>query len=43
MSHRITDADKRRMRDFARTPKYARQPEMLVPDGYEEGEDEHGD
>jgi hypothetical protein len=31
------------MRDFARTPKYERRPEMLVPDEYEEGGDESAD
>jgi len=32
MSHEITDAEWERMREFAGTPKYKRNPRILVPD-----------
>lgn len=32
MSHRITDAELKRMREFATTPKYERSPHLLEPD-----------
>lgn len=36
MNGRITDDEKRRMNQFANTPKYDRDPEMLVPEAGEE-------
>lgn len=39
MSGRITDDEKRRMEEFASTPKYKRGPEMLVPEPGEEREE----
>lgn len=38
MSGFITDRERERMAEFARTPGYERDPEQLVP---EEGEEEH--
>lgn len=32
MESAITEADKRRIEAFVSTPKYKRDPEMLVPD-----------
>jgi len=28
----LTESDRQRMHEFASTPKYAREPEMLLPD-----------
>ena len=39
MHGRITDDDKRRMHEFATTPKYDRDPEMLVPDPQDVGDE----
>jgi hypothetical protein len=39
MPGRITDDDKRRMHEFANTPKYERDPEMLLPDASENGDE----
>lgn len=32
MSHRITEAERRRMEKFASTPKYKRDPTILEPE-----------
>jgi hypothetical protein len=31
MSHRITESERRRMEEFASTPKYRRGPHLLQP------------
>lgn len=36
MAHRITEADQRRMAEFANTPKYRRAPDLLEPDDDED-------
>lgn len=41
MPNRITESDRRRMAEFANTPRYERDPELLTPDdGEDEDEDE---
>jgi hypothetical protein len=32
MAHRLSEREKRRISEFVATPKYDRDPEMLVPD-----------
>jgi len=32
MPHHITEADRRRIKEFASTPKYKRSPRILEPD-----------
>ncbi len=39
MSGRITDDEKRRMHEFASTPKYERGPEMLIPEVTGDGDE----
>ena len=36
MTGRLSSSDWERIRKFAETPTYKREPEMLVPDGDEE-------
>lgn len=44
MVERLTDDEMRRIRAFANTPAYARDPEQLLPEGAETGSsDETGD
>lgn len=36
MDNRITESDRRRMAEFANTPRYERDPDLLRPDEDEE-------
>lgn len=40
MSHRITTEERERMREFAATPKYKREPGILEPTDGDETEDD---
>jgi len=40
MTQRLSRGDWERIRRFAETPTYEREPEMLVPDGDDDGTNE---
>jgi hypothetical protein len=40
MSRHISDSERERMEEFARTPVYKREPDQLLPDEDEEDEEE---